>query len=194
MARQKMDERFRHPIGPTPGPPPPCGMLNVLCRFIWTARTDAQVGPVRPATFGADVCHLNLHKTFSIPHGGGGPGVGPIGVAKQHLVHFLPGHSVVAPSCHPSPVTRHSAIGAVAAAPWGSAGILPISWMYIAMMGADGLTGGHQVRHPERQLHRQTAGEYFPTLYRAMATWSRMSASWICASSRVSPPRTWPNG
>src|ERR1039457_5264014 len=101
------------------------------------ANMNAQVGLCRPADIGADVCHLNLHKTFCIPHGGGGPGVGPIGVAK-HLVPFLPGHSVVNFKSQISNLKSHS--GAVSAAPWGSAGILPISWAYIAAMGADGLT------------------------------------------------------
>lgn len=96
------------------------------------ANMNAQVGLCSPGDIGADVCHLNLHKTFCIPHGGGGPGVGPIGVAA-HLVPFLPGHSLI--SCN----KNKQAIGAVASAPWGSASILPISWMYIQMMGAKGL-------------------------------------------------------
>jgi glycine dehydrogenase len=96
------------------------------------ANMNAQVGLCRPADFGADVCHLNLHKTFCIPHGGGGPGVGPIGV-QAHLVPYLPGHPLV------SVGSQHS-IGAIAAAPWGSSSILPISWMYVALMGAEGLT------------------------------------------------------
>ncbi len=95
------------------------------------ANMNAQVGLCSPGDIGADVCHLNLHKTFCIPHGGGGPGVGPIGVAA-HLVPFLPGHALI-------PTGGDQAIGAVSAAPWGSASILPISWMYIQMMGADGL-------------------------------------------------------
>jgi glycine dehydrogenase len=102
------------------------------------ANMNAQVGLCRPADFGADVCHLNLHKTFCIPHGGGGPGVGPIGV-KAHLVPYLPGHNLVAG------VGGDRAIGAVSAAPWGSASILPISWMYIAMMGGDGLKRATEV-------------------------------------------------
>jgi glycine dehydrogenase len=102
------------------------------------ANMNAQVGLCRPGDFGADVCHLNLHKTFCIPHGGGGPGVGPIGVAA-HLVPFLPGHTVVNPVNHPQK------IGAVSAAPWGSASILPISWMYIAMMGSEGLKNATEV-------------------------------------------------
>ncbi len=95
------------------------------------ANMNAMVGLCRPGDFGADVCHLNLHKTFCIPHGGGGPGVGPIGVAA-HLAPYLPGHSVVEqPGAHRS--------GAVSAAPHGSPSILPISYAYIGMMGADGL-------------------------------------------------------
>ncbi len=102
------------------------------------ANMNAQVGLCRPGDFGADVCHLNLHKTFCIPHGGGGPGVGPIGVGA-HLVPFLPGHEVIASSA------SNQAIGAVSAAPWGSASILPISWMYIAMMGSEGLQKATEV-------------------------------------------------
>ncbi|MEL7050582.1 MAG: aminomethyl-transferring glycine dehydrogenase [Cyanobacteria bacterium J06588_5] len=99
------------------------------------ANMNAQVGLCSPGDIGADVCHLNLHKTFCIPHGGGGPGVGPIGVAA-HLVPFLPGHSLVAMG---NEGDDKNAIGAVSAAPWGSASILPISWMYIQMMGPKGL-------------------------------------------------------
>ena len=99
------------------------------------ANMNAQVGLCSPGDIGADVCHLNLHKTFCIPHGGGGPGVGPIGVAA-HLVPFLPGHSLVDMGGSDG---GKDAIGAVSAAPWGSASILPISWMYIQMMGPKGL-------------------------------------------------------
>ena len=95
------------------------------------ANMNAQVGLCRPGDIGADVCHLNLHKTFCIPHGGGGPGMGPIGVAK-HLAPFLPGHPIV-------DLDHAQACGTVSAAPWGSASILPISWAYIALMGYDGL-------------------------------------------------------
>src|SRR5438874_2053952 len=95
------------------------------------ANMNAQVGLVRPADMGADVCHLNLHKTFCIPHGGGGPGMGPICVAP-HLGPFLPDHPVV-------PLRREQPCGTVSAAPWGSAWILPISWAYIALMGREGL-------------------------------------------------------
>ncbi len=122
------------------------------------ANMNAQVGLCRPADIGADVCHLNLHKTFAIPHGGGGPGVGPIGVAK-HLVDFLPGHSVVN-------LGGENPIGAVSAAPWGSAGILPVSWMYIAMMGADGLTEATQFAILNANYIAKRLENYFPTLYR----------------------------
>merc|ERR1711988_1225822 len=98
------------------------------------ANMNAQVGLCSPGGIGADVCHLNLHKTFCIPHGGGGPGVGPIGVAA-HLAPFLPGH----------PLEQGTALGPVAAAPWGSASILPISYMYIKMMGGVGLKKGTAV-------------------------------------------------
>jgi glycine dehydrogenase len=96
------------------------------------ANMNAQVGLTSPATIGADVCHLNLHKTFCIPHGGGGPGMGPIGVA-QHLVPFLPNHEIIK-------VSGKEGVHAISAAPYGSASILPISYAYIAMMGGEGLT------------------------------------------------------
>jgi len=95
------------------------------------ANLNAQVGLCRPGDFGADVCHLNLHKTFCIPHGGGGPGMGPIGV-MAHLAPYLPTHKVI-------PMGGEKGIGAVSAAPWSSASILPISWVYIALMGGAGL-------------------------------------------------------
>ncbi|KAI8818901.1 glycine cleavage system P-protein-domain-containing protein [Fimicolochytrium jonesii] len=101
------------------------------------ANLNAQLGLCKPAEIGADVCHLNLHKTFCIPHGGGGPGMGPIGV-KNHLAPFLPGHPVVKTS-------GELAIGPVSAAPWGSASILPISWAYLKMMGDDGVRKATQV-------------------------------------------------
>jgi glycine cleavage system P protein (glycine dehydrogenase) len=123
------------------------------------ANMNAQVGLCRPADIGADVCHLNLHKTFCIPHGGGGPGMGPIGVAG-HLVDFLPGHPVVN-------LGGENPIGAVAAAPWGSASILTISWMYIAMMGAEGLTEATKVAILNANYISKRLENYFPTLYRA---------------------------
>jgi glycine dehydrogenase len=101
------------------------------------ANLNALVGLSRPAELGADVCHLNLHKTFCIPHGGGGPGMGPIGVAA-HLAPFLPGHPAAS-------VGGEQAIGPVAQAPWGSGGILPIPWAFIAMMGGEGLKRATEV-------------------------------------------------
>ncbi|MGB7745975.1 MAG: aminomethyl-transferring glycine dehydrogenase [Verrucomicrobiia bacterium] len=127
------------------------------------ANLNAQVGLCRPADIGADVCHLNLHKTFSIPHGGGGPGVGPIGVAK-HLVHFLPSHPVFTSRLDEKNSKQH--ISPVSAAPWGSAGILPISWMYIAMMGADGLTEATKFAILNANYIARRLENYFPTLYR----------------------------
>ncbi len=122
------------------------------------ANMNAQVGLCSPGDIGADVCHLNLHKTFCIPHGGGGPGVGPIGVAK-HLVPFLPSTSVGA---HAS----KDPVGPVSAAPWGSAGILPISWMYIAMMGPDGLTEATKFAILNANYISKRLENHFPTLYR----------------------------
>src|SRR6185503_15829649 len=101
------------------------------------ANMNAQVGLCRPGDMGADVCHLNLHKTFCIPHGGGGPGMGPIGVAP-HLVPFLPNHPLV-------DLGHKKSFGTVSAGPWGSPSILPISWAYIALMGPDGLADATRV-------------------------------------------------
>jgi len=123
------------------------------------ANMNAQVGLTSPGFIGADVCHLNLHKTFCIPHGGGGPGVGPIGVA-EHLVEFLPGHNVIN-------LGGENPIGAVAAAPWGSASILTISWMYIAMMGADGLTEATKFAILNANYISKRLEKHFPTLYRS---------------------------
>ncbi|MBD2021734.1 aminomethyl-transferring glycine dehydrogenase [Leptolyngbya sp. FACHB-36] len=114
------------------------------------ANLNAQVGLCRPGDFGADVCHLNLHKTFCIPHGGGGPGMGPIGVAA-HLKPFLPTHPALGNAERLENFefkisnSKFPPIGPVSAAPWGSASILPISWMYIALMGTEGLTDATKV-------------------------------------------------
>jgi glycine dehydrogenase len=123
------------------------------------ANMNAQVGLCRPGDIGADVCHLNLHKTFCIPHGGGGPGMGPICVAA-HLAPFLPGHPVVAPA-----VATDRSVGAVSAAPYGSASILVISWVYIALMGPRGLLAATQnaILSANYMARRLSAG--FPVLY-----------------------------
>ncbi len=117
------------------------------------ANMNAQVGLTSPGLIGADVCHLNLHKTFCIPHGGGGPGVGPIGVAKQ-LLPYLPGHHELA-----------SKEGAVCSAPWGSASINTISWMYIAMMGGAGLTEATGVAILNANYMAVRLAPFFPILY-----------------------------
>ena len=123
------------------------------------ANLNAQVGLAKPGAYGADVCHLNLHKTFCIPHGGGGPGVGPIAVAA-HLTPFLPGHPLVE-SCG-----GDQAIGPVSAAPWGSASILPISWMYIRMMGGQGLRQASAVSLLSANWLADQLEPHFPVLYR----------------------------
>ncbi len=121
------------------------------------ANMNAQVGLTRPADIGADVCHLNLHKTFCIPHGGGGPGVGPIAVAS-HLAPFLPGHPVVK-------VGGERSYGSVAAAPWGSAGILCISWVYIRTMGAEGLRKATQVAILNANYMAKRLEAHYPIVY-----------------------------
>jgi glycine dehydrogenase len=122
------------------------------------ANMNAMVGVARPGDIGADVCHLNLHKTFCIPHGGGGPGMGPIGVAK-HLAPFLPGHSVVA-------IGTPTPSGAVSAAPWGSASILPISYIYIRMMGGEGLTRATKVAILNANYIAKRLDPHYPVLYK----------------------------
>jgi glycine dehydrogenase len=123
------------------------------------ANMNAQVGLTSPAAIGADVCHLNLHKTFTIPHGGGGPGVGPICVAA-HLTPFLPGSAVV------EGVGGARSVGSVSAAPWGSAGILVIPYAYIAMMGAEGLTQATKVAILNANYIAARLDPYFPVLYK----------------------------
>ena len=122
------------------------------------ANLNAMVGVARPADLGADVCHLNLHKTFCIPHGGGGPGMGPIGV-KAHLAPFLPGHPLA--DCGGA-----DAIGAISAAPYGSPSILPISWAYIAMMGGEGLTQATGVAILNANYIARRLEPHYPVLYK----------------------------
>jgi glycine dehydrogenase len=122
------------------------------------ANMNAMVGLCRPADIGADVCHLNLHKTFCIPHGGGGPGMGPIGVAS-HLVSFLPGNPLATGR-------SENEVGAVSAAPWGSSSILPISYAYIRMMGGDGLEYATKIAILNANYIAKRLEESFPVLYR----------------------------
>ena len=123
------------------------------------ANLNALVGLAAPGNFGADVSHLNLHKTVCIPHGGGGPGIGPVAV-KKHLAPFLPNHPLV------SEAGPHTGSGAIAAAPWGSAGILPIPWMYIAMMGPQGLRRATSVAILNANYIASRLEDSYPVLYR----------------------------
>ena len=140
------------------------------------ANLTAQVGLCRPGDFGMDVCHLNLHKTFCIPHGGGGPGVGPIAVAA-HLAEYLPGHAVIAPG------EGLPTKGAVSAAPWGSASILVISWMYIAMLGGDGLKRATQTAILSANYMATKMEPYFKVLYRGHSD--------LVAHEFILDPRPW---
>ncbi|KAL5285746.1 GLDC family protein [Megaselia abdita] len=124
------------------------------------ANMNAQVGLCRPGDYGSDVSHLNLHKTFCIPHGGGGPGVGPIGV-KSHLAPFLPGHPVISPLENDS-----QSFGVVSAAPYGSSAILPISWSYIKMMGARGLKRATQVAILNANYMSRRLDGHYKTLFK----------------------------
>jgi glycine dehydrogenase len=131
------------------------------------ANLNALLGICRPAEIGADVAHLNLHKTFCIPHGGGGPGMGPIGV-KRHLAAYLPDHAVV-PGVNPA--ANGSSIGQVSAAPWGSPSILPISWAYIAMMGGPGLLRATQVAILNANYIARRLAPHYPIVYSGIGGW-----------------------
>lgn len=140
--------------------------VKEVCRLVHThggqvymdgANLNAQIGLCSPGDIGADVCHLNLHKTFCIPHGGGGPGVGPIGV-KAHLAPFLPGHPLVQTG-------GNKGIAPVSGAPWGSASILPISWAYIKMMGGRGLTHATKITLLNANYILSRLKPYYPILY-----------------------------
>jgi glycine dehydrogenase len=126
--------------------------------YVDGANLNALVGLARPGWFGADVSHLNLHKTFCIPHGGGGPGVGPVAV-RAHLAPYLPNHPLQ-PEAGPE-----TGVGPVSAAPWGSAGILPISWAYIRLMGADGLLRATQVAILAANYVARRLAPHYPVLY-----------------------------
>ncbi|HSJ61246.1 MAG TPA: aminomethyl-transferring glycine dehydrogenase [Jiangellaceae bacterium] len=141
--------------------------ITELCRLVHEAggqvyvdgaNLNALVGVAKPGQFGADVSHLNLHKTFCIPHGGGGPGVGPIGV-RSHLAPFLPNHPLL-PEAGPA-----TGVGPISAAPFGSASILPISWAYVRMMGPAGLTLATKIAVLSANYVAARLGEHFPVLY-----------------------------
>jgi glycine dehydrogenase len=127
--------------------------------YVDGANFNALLGHARPGKFGGDVSHLNLHKTFCIPHGGGGPGVGPVAV-REHLAPYLPSHPM-----HPD-ASKQAGIGPISAAPYGSAGILPISWAYVRMMGAEGLTRATAVAVLAANYVAARLDDHFPVLYR----------------------------
>ena len=132
--------------------------------YVDGANLNALVGVAAPGAFGADVSHLNLHKTFCIPHGGGGPGIGPVGV-RAHLAPFLPGHPV-RPDAGPVGMGfADGGVGPVSGAPWGSAGILPIPWAYLRMMGAQGVTLATKQAIVSANYLAQRLNQYFPVLY-----------------------------
>ncbi len=136
-----------------------CRMVHDAGGQVYTdgANLNALLGVAKPGKFGSDVSHLNLHKTFCIPHGGGGPGVGPVAV-REHLAPYVPGHPVVE-------IENTGTVGAVSAAPWGSAGILPISWMYMKMMGPDGLRQATEAAVLAANYIAHRLGDHYPVLY-----------------------------
>lgn len=131
------------------------------------ANMNAQVGLCRPGDYGSDVSHLNLHKTFCIPHGGGGPGMGPIGV-KSHLAPYLPSHPVINPLADMGSSSR--SFGVVSAAPFGSSAILPISWAYIKMMGSRGLRKATQVAILNANYMSKRLENEYKTLYKGSSS------------------------
>nr|CAB3249287.1 glycine dehydrogenase (decarboxylating), mitochondrial-like [Phallusia mammillata] len=141
-----------------------CDLIHRLGGQVYVdgANMNAQVGLCRPGDYGSDVSHLNLHKTFCIPHGGGGPGMGPIGV-KKHLVPFLPTHPVVPPP--ESMMSNAKPLGVVSAAPWGSACILPISWAYVKMMGAQGLMEASKIAILNANYMAQRLKDHYKVVY-----------------------------
>lgn len=143
-----------------------CGIVHDAGGQVYVdgANLNALVGLAQPGKFGADVSHLNLHKTFCIPHGGGGPGVGPVGV-RAHLAPFLPSHPL-RPECGPIGVGfMDGGVGPVSGAPWGSAGILPIPWSYIRMMGAEGLLYATKIAILSANYIASRLADYYPVLY-----------------------------
>jgi glycine dehydrogenase len=132
--------------------------------YVDGANLNALVGLAKPGRFGADVSHLNLHKTFCIPHGGGGPGVGPVGV-RAHLAPYLPGHPLRPEAGPTGRGHADGGVGPVSGAPWGSAGILPIPWAYIRLMGGDGLTRATQTAVLSANYVAARLRDRYPVLY-----------------------------
>ena len=137
-----------------------CGLVHDAGGQVYVdgANLNALVGLAQPGKFGADVSHLNLHKTFCIPHGGGGPGVGPVAV-RSHLAPYLPNHPLT-PEAGPA-----TGVGPISAAPWGSAGILPISWAYVRLMGSEGLTAATTSAILAANYVAHRLAPYYPVLY-----------------------------
>ncbi|MDH3296537.1 MAG: aminotransferase class V-fold PLP-dependent enzyme, partial [Acidimicrobiia bacterium] len=144
---------YEHTVGEV------CRMVHEAGGQVYTdgANLNALLGVAKPGHFGSDVSHLNLHKTFCIPHGGGGPGVGPVAV-REHLAPYVPGHPVVE-------IENTGTVGAVSAAPYGSAGILPISWMYLQMMGPAGLRQATEAAVLAANYIAHRLGDHYPVLY-----------------------------
>ena len=160
--------------------------------YVDGANLNALVGVAKPGLFGADVSHLNLHKTFCIPHGGGGPGVGPVAV-KAHLAPFLPGSAVVNEA---GPVGADGPLS-ISAAPWGSAGILPISWTYVRLMGGEGLRMATEGAILAANYVAARLGGHYPVLYRGAKGRVAHECILDCAPSPPPPASrstTWPNG
>uniref|UniRef100_A0A8C9NYQ3 glycine dehydrogenase (aminomethyl-transferring) n=1 Tax=Spermophilus dauricus TaxID=99837 RepID=A0A8C9NYQ3_SPEDA len=147
------------------------------------ANMNAQVGICRPGDFGSDVSHLNLHKTFCIPHGGGGPGMGPIGV-KKHLVPFLPNHPIIAVK----PNEDTWPVGTVSAAPWGSSSILPISWAYIKMMGGKGLKQATEIAILNANYMAKRLEKHYRVLFRGARGFHAPTMSWPVAGTLMVEP------
>uniref|UniRef100_A0AAR2JKK0 glycine dehydrogenase (aminomethyl-transferring) n=1 Tax=Pygocentrus nattereri TaxID=42514 RepID=A0AAR2JKK0_PYGNA len=147
------------------------------------ANMNAQVGLCRPGDYGSDVSHLNLHKTFCIPHGGGGPGMGPIGV-KQHLAPFLPSHPVV----NMQSSNTVSSLGTISAAPWGSSAILPISWAYIKMMGSKGLRHATEVAILNANYMAKRLESHYKILFRGSKGFHAPTMSWPVAGTLMIEP------
>lgn len=163
--------------------------------YVDGANLNALLGFARFGDFGGDVSHLNLHKTFCIPHGGGGPGVGPV-AAKAHLAPFLPGHPQAQRNVHAlvqdGVVSTIEHGGApVSAAPYGSPSILPISWAYVRMMGAEGLKQATGAAVLSANYIAARLRDHYPVLYAGRTASSRTSASSTCARSRPRPGSRW---